>query len=1039
MVGPGLTIGGWFAGAVIANFVAKARSIMESNHALQAQAGDMLDSVEAALPRINVLVEVTERRAISNPSFAMWLQQFKDVVSDAEDLLDDFETKRIQEELLRKSSKVGSAASVAFRFLRNMLLSDTDLHRLKDVLAKLNKITSDVGGTGIHGMLELAEAEEGVMGSLPPTRPVVIGREEEKQQLLSMIFPAASLPRNGTESSKQFSVIAVVGAAGVGKTTLAQVIYNDANVKEAFVLRGWVLASCRNRDKRDIARDIVHSFGMEQQDNLQTMHGPTESNLFSITENKRFFLVLDDVQDNLHEIWGSLRSTLAGAANESVVLLTTRSKEAANSFGATSHIALNHLPSQILCRVFEHHAFGKQKKASLESIGKEIVQHLHGLPLLAEAIGRLLRQKLDEERWRKISKSHWWLLSEDEDNNVALPSVAIMCEHLSDHLRKCLCYCSIFPPGYLFEKNMLIHMWIASFIQQHDGIGMEEKEKEWFDELFNRSFFQKTKWKNKYIIPDIIREPIYIIAEKECHVATNSGKPKRSLQSYRHLSIDIPDFNVHLDLRKANKLRTILFFDGHRTIKPHDALANILSHPSALRILDFSYSEAKLGKTPDLVHKLPHLRFLDLSFTGITTIPDSLCKLHLLQVLGLRGCQFKELPRAMNELINLRFLYAEPQTISLIYKIGQLTNLQGLEVFPVGKTEGHKITELKDLNEVSGQLCICNLEEVTGTYIEAGDAELFRKRYLRKLVLKWGLAAGTSTITSDGCMRTLAGLKPNANLEDLKILCYMGIGFPAWMADDQHLTKLQHIHLIACEQLKTLPPLGQLPSLVILVLQGLSVLEEIGSEFYGRSYKIFPSLEELKFIDMPNWRKWSDIEELQDSCPLPFSHLRKVQIKNCKVLSAIPLRCLQAPLEELDLSGCNEIFQCSPSCLGELKSLLRLRINHCLGRIHLPCDVLASLEVLNLQRCEVYFQGGMEQIIKLKRILTNDCRDLNFDELKAGKKGQLVPEVLLSELSIVCHHVSSTSGTLKHQFPKNTQTISKLTTIRSRYYFSCTC
>jgi Leucine-rich repeat (LRR) protein len=686
-------------------------------------------------------------------------------------------------------------------------------------------------------------------------------------------------------------------------------------------------------------------------------------------------------------------SALAGAPTGSVVLLTTRSKDIADSFGTTAHVTLNHLPFPTMCRVLEHHAFGKHKRTSLESIGKQIARNLQGLPLLAEAIGRLLRQKLDEGHWRKISRSHWWLFAEDDDNqNVALPSVTIICEHLSDHLRKRLCYCSIFPSGYLFEKNILIHMWIASFMQQHDGIDIEEKENEWFDELFNRSFFQTTTRKNKYIIPDIIREPIYCIAEKECHAATESGKTKRSLDFYRHLAIDISDFNVHFNISEANKLRSILFFDGHRTKKPYEALANIFSHPSSLRVLDFSYSEAKLRKTPEFFDKFPHLRFLDLSFTEITAIPDSLCKLHLLQVLGLRGCQFKELPRAMNELINLRILYAEAHTVSLIYKLGQLTNLQGLEEFPVGKTEGHRITELKSLNALSGQLCIDNLEEVRGTDNE-GDAELFKKRYLKKLVLKWGLADGTSTTTSDSYMKTLAGLKPNANLEELKIQCYMGVGLPAWMADKQYFTKLQNIHLMECNQLRTVPPLGQLPSLVILVLQGLSVVENIGSEFYGTSYRIFPALEELTFLDMPNWREWSDIEILQDSRTLSFAHLRKLQIRNCRVLSGMPLRCFQASLQELDLFECNAIFACKPSSLGALECLLRLKIHHYLD---LSCEFLGSLEVLNLQRCKVYFHGGCGKIIKMKR-LTSDCPELNFDKPKAVRKEQLILEVLLNE------------------------------------------
>uniref|UniRef100_A0A0A8ZYF2 Uncharacterized protein n=1 Tax=Arundo donax TaxID=35708 RepID=A0A0A8ZYF2_ARUDO len=111
----------------------------------------------------------------------------------------------------------------------------------------------------------------------------------------------------------------------------------------------------------------------------------------------------------------------------------------------------------------------------------------------------------------------------------------------------------------------------------------------------------------------------------------------------------------------------------------------------------------------------------------------------------------------------------------------------------------------------------------------------------------------------------------------------------------------------------------------------------------------------------------------------------------------MPLCFLQASLEELDLSGCNEIFACKPSCLGELKCLLCLKIHHCLGRIYLSCDLLGSLEVLNLQRCKVYFHGGRGQIVKLRRILTNDCHELNLDKFKAVRKEQLVLEVLLSE------------------------------------------
>ncbi|KAF0905329.1 hypothetical protein E2562_003925 [Oryza meyeriana var. granulata] len=234
-----MAVGGWFAQAVMENLVAKARSIMEEHHGLRATAGDMLYSIEATLPRIKILVDVTERKAFSNAKLDAWLRQFKDAVSEAKDLLDDFEIKRIQETM--KKGRVSSAVSFGLKYLRNLFPSDTDLRRLEHVLRKLNSITSD-GNAGFHDMLISAVDDEGVLPRRPtrPMQPVVVGRKEEKQQLLNMIlFPR----RDGAESSRGVSVISVVGAAGVGKTTLAQEMYNDPSVKEAFMLRGWVFAS----------------------------------------------------------------------------------------------------------------------------------------------------------------------------------------------------------------------------------------------------------------------------------------------------------------------------------------------------------------------------------------------------------------------------------------------------------------------------------------------------------------------------------------------------------------------------------------------------------------------------------------------------------------------------------------------------------------------------------------------------------------------------------------------------------------------------
>ncbi|KAL7234861.1 hypothetical protein ACSBR1_018345 [Camellia fascicularis] len=81
----------------------------------------------------------------------------------------------------------------------------------------------------------------------------------------------------------------------------------------------------------------------------------------------------------------------------------------------------------------------------------------------------------------------------------------------------------------------------------------------------------------------------------------------------------------------------------------------------------------------------------------------------------------------------------------------------------------------------------------------------------------------------------------------------------------------------------SLPPLGQLPFLKNLYIEGMSAIERLGCEFYGQQCgaKPFLSLERLSFEFMPEWEDWSafETEGVQ-----PFSYLSELSIINCPKL-----------------------------------------------------------------------------------------------------------------------------------------------------------
>ncbi|KAK3440916.1 hypothetical protein EUGRSUZ_B01165 [Eucalyptus grandis] len=141
----------------------------------------------------------------------------------------------------------------------------------------------------------------------------IIGRDHDKETVKKFLFDS--------DVKGTVSILPIVGIGGLGKTTLAQGVYNDKMVREHFELKMWICVS-NDFDMKKIVKNILACVTNEvlNHDVLEQL----QNELRRAIDGKRYLLVLDDYWDAKLETWLELKTLLVGGARGSKILITTR-------------------------------------------------------------------------------------------------------------------------------------------------------------------------------------------------------------------------------------------------------------------------------------------------------------------------------------------------------------------------------------------------------------------------------------------------------------------------------------------------------------------------------------------------------------------------------------------------------------------------------------------------------------------------------------------------------------------------------------------
>ncbi|XP_004515735.1 putative disease resistance RPP13-like protein 1 [Cicer arietinum] len=1029
-------VGGAFLSATVQTLVEKLASTEFRDYIKHTKLNDsLLAELKTTLLALQAVLDDAEMKQITNTAVKTWLDELKDTIFDAEDLLNQINYDALQCKMEGRqaeniTNQVWNLLSSPFKNIYGEINS-----QMKIMCQRLQLFAQQRDILGLQTVSRRVSRR--TPSSSMVNESIMVGRKDDKDKLISMLLS------DYDTSSNNIGVVAIWGMGGVGKTTLAQLLYNDKKVQEHFDLKVWVCVS-EDFNILRVTKSLLESItsGRSESNNLDFLRVELNKNL----RGKRFLLVLDDLWNDNYNDWDELVTPLINRKNGSRVIITTRQQKVAEVAHTFPIHKVETLSDDDCWSLLSKHAFRSEdcqgnKCPNLEAIGKKIAKKCGGLPIAAKTLGGLLRSKVDAKEWAAILNSDIWNLPND---NI-LPALLLSYQDLPSHLKRCFAYCSIFPKDFPFDRKQLVLLWMAEGFLEHsqENKTPEEVGDGYVIELLSRSLIQVQQshgdfGRQKFVMHDLINDLALVVSGKSCFRLECGGNISKNVRHFSY-NLELYDFFKKFEVLNNFKcLRSFLpinFFnlsDGFYLSRM--VVEDLLPKLIRLRVLSLN-NYFNIITLPESIGSMVQLQYLDLSFTGIKSLTDAICNLYNLQTLNLMQCRnLSELPVCFGHLINLRHLDISGTNIKKMPKqIVALENLQTLTVFVVGKQEiGLSIKDLGKFPNLQGKLCIKNLHNVIDV-VEASDANMRSKEHMVELELQWSKQTEDSRMEKD----VLDMLKPSLNINKLSIDLYGGTSFPSWLGDSSYANMVS-LYISNCEYCITVPPLGQLPSLKDLTIGGMK-METIGIEFYGMtlepsisSFQPFQSLEKLAFFCMSNWKEWIHYE----SGELAFPCLRTLSLRKCpKLMGHLPNHL--STIDEISIMGCGSLLTTTPhTTLHWVSSLKKISIEATLlpvsGRTQVlllendsPCllqslsichyytlfslptmimnsNCLQSLELLDVPSLAAFPTNGLPTSLQSLRI--TNCENLEFLPLETwGNYTSLVTLNLWNS----CHALTS--------------------------------
>ncbi|GKV46162.1 hypothetical protein SLEP1_g53171 [Rubroshorea leprosula] len=808
--------------------------------------------------------------------------------------------------------------------------------------------------------------------------------------------------------SHEVGMIGVCGIGGVGKTTVMKHIHNELlNDSIRFTKIIWVTVSQSLsvvKLQGDIAREMNKSLP-KGRDELKRA-----SRLQDIMKTVKYALILDDVWDKftLQRVGIPEPTTENGCK----IVITSRSVDVCNYLGCQI-VKVPPLPQQESLNLFlDMVGQGILQIPNLEDILKDMVAECAGLPLAIVVIAGSMRGVRDIHEWRSALRQlrHCVVGTEKDSEDEIFKRLKFSYDRLpNSSIQECFSYCSLYAEDWVIRRADLIEDWICEGLVEKLGSRREMHDRG--HEILNRL------------------ENNCLLEEGDVGDEDDDEKGVKTHDVVRDMALRVKSTGPSKFMVKA-KMRLTEIPEKDKWTEDLDKVSLMYNEISYIPINMFPKclmlstlileGNAELKQIPErFLANMPLLKFLNLSYTGIEALPNSICSLKNLTALILRACKSLERMPSLSKLKALKKLdLAEaglcvaPEGIEMLENLEYLDlSAPKLKVLPKGKIS--KLSRLQYLRKIPIFSTDIRAEEVARlNMLECFEGIFDQPKDLSSFVSELNhfgrpnnylLCAGMETDRQ----QEEWGYFGKSNKGDLLrrvALSFCNIGYEDELVlpDDLRNLCIEGCNMVADISI-FLRNLTQLQTYKLRKCKGIKCVVSSSSSS-SSSLTAMNNLEKLYLVFLPTLRDIVKVKKTTASLaptisPPIFSNLKHLRVWVClKLKRLFPCELLQGQglqnLEQImvyDCKGMEEIIGWEEDEVG----------NQTTTPILIPLPKLRILQLQSLPKLKrIYPEGGVMACDSFNSIYISNCPKVKRIPLCLGRENGQPSLAAMKEIHI---------------------------------------